>query len=82
MERRVVETIYPVCVPEAHGIWSWILDKLGVAREKGPKSKEFDADSFTFPWHLIKMGENDLMVINRRYFCLSLFLCSFLPFSF
>nr|CAD1840902.1 unnamed protein product [Ananas comosus var. bracteatus] len=67
LERRVVETIYPVCVPEAHGIWSWILDKLGVAREKGPKSKEFDADSITFPWHLIKMGESDLMVINRSF---------------
>ena len=66
MEKRMLETVYPVCVQKNSGIWSWILDKLGPAREIAQKPEEYELDLIAFPWHLMKIGEDDLLVTNRR----------------
>lgn len=68
METRVLETVYPVSnsYKRVGSLWSWILDKLGRGRDANPKPKEFDINSFSFPWHLLKSEGNDLFIINRR----------------
>lgn len=66
MERRTLETVFPASVSKTNGIWSWILDKLGFARAVDVQPEEFNLDSFTSPWHLLKFGENDLVIISRR----------------
>lgn len=63
----MLETVYPLCVLKNSGIWSWILDKLGLAREIAQKPEEYELDLITFPWHLMKIGEDDLLIANRRY---------------
>lgn len=67
MERRVLETVYPVSVQKSSGIWSMFLDKLGLAREVDEKPKGFELDSLSFPWHLLKLGEMDILIINRSF---------------
>ncbi|XP_019709474.1 uncharacterized protein [Elaeis guineensis] len=67
MEKRMLETVYPVCVQKNSGIWSWILDKLGLAREIAQKPEECELDLITFPWHLMKIGEDDLLITNRSF---------------
>ncbi|XP_008776209.2 uncharacterized protein LOC103696382 isoform X2 [Phoenix dactylifera] len=67
MEKRMLETVYPVCVQKNTGIWSWILDKLGLAREIAQKPKEYEPDFVAFPWHLMKIGEDDLLITNRSF---------------
>lgn len=67
MEKRVLETVYPVSVQKNSGIWSWILDKLGLTREIVQKPEEFDLDLITFPWHLMKIGEDNLLITNRSF---------------
>ncbi|XP_072974965.1 uncharacterized protein [Typha angustifolia] len=67
LEKRVLETVYPITVQKTSGMWSRILDKLGLAKEVAPKSQEIVADRMTFPWHLIKIEEDDLLIINRNF---------------
>ncbi|ONK63850.1 uncharacterized protein A4U43_C07F19580 [Asparagus officinalis] len=67
MERRMLETVFPVSVSRTTGIWSWILDKLGLARKVDDISDEFNLDSLSLPWHLLKSGENDLIILNRSF---------------
>ncbi|KAF0914133.1 hypothetical protein E2562_026523 [Oryza meyeriana var. granulata] len=66
LERRMLETVYPVSSKSSSGIWSWIVDKLGLRREDAP-SENFDADSIAFPWHLLKITEDDLLVADRNF---------------
>lgn len=65
LERRTLETMFPVSVTQNSGIWSWILDKLGLAKEADVKSEEFNMDLFASPWHLFKLGDRELVIINR-----------------
>lgn len=66
MENRVVETIYPASVPKSSGVWSWILDKLGLATKVIPQTGQLDLDLIKLPWHLLNTRENDLLTIDRR----------------
>ncbi|XP_020531063.1 uncharacterized protein LOC18447216 isoform X2 [Amborella trichopoda] len=68
MESRTVRTIYPIPDTKMSGnsIWNWVKSKLGLIREDVVEAEEFDMD-FTFPWHLIKMETNDLMIINHSF---------------
>ncbi|XP_077252837.1 NHL domain-containing protein isoform X2 [Tasmannia lanceolata] len=69
LETRMLETVYPIC--DSHlknnSIWNWILDKLGMRKDADPKPDESAVDSFNFPWHLMKSGENDFLIINRSF---------------
>ncbi|MQM09245.1 hypothetical protein Taro_042112 [Colocasia esculenta] len=67
MGRRVLETLYPVHDKKSSGIWSWILDKFSVGRKFRTESRELEEDSLSHPWHLMKSGEDDLLVINRSF---------------
>lgn len=66
MEKRVVETIYPPCVPKSSGVWGWILDKLGLGTKLVPENEMLDLDFIRFPWYLMKLGENELLTLGRR----------------
>nr|ADZ04632.1 hypothetical protein [Oryza glaberrima] len=64
--RRMLETVYPVSSKSSSGIWSWIVDKLGLRREDAP-SENFIADSIAFPWHLLNITEDDFLVADRNF---------------
>lgn len=66
MESRTLETMFPISAPKTSGVWNWILFKLGLAKDADVKSEEFDLDSFSSPWYLLKSGDDDLVIINRR----------------
>lgn len=82
--RRFLETVYPVFNKKGSGVWSWIIDKLGLTKEDASKKddasniQDFDADSVVFPWHLLKISEDDLLIADRRY--VPLFISSILSF--
>ncbi|WOK92755.1 hypothetical protein Cni_G01446 [Canna indica] len=65
MEKRVVETIYPPCVQKSSGVWSWILNKLGLGTEVVSQTEQVVLDVIKFPWYLMKTSENDLLAIDR-----------------
>lgn len=65
LERRTLDTMLPVSVSKTSGMWSWILDKLGLAREVDVKPEEINLDLFSSPWHLLKLGDEELVIINR-----------------
>lgn len=62
MKKRVVETIYPKVDSKASGIWGWIANKIG----KNEVSQNNDPDFFTFPWHLVELVDNDLLIFSHR----------------
>ena len=68
-----METVYPVFNKKDTGIWSWIVDKLGLTKEDtsvkedAPNIKDIDADSVVFPWHLLQISEDELLVADRKY---------------
>uniref|UniRef100_A0A0D9X448 Uncharacterized protein n=1 Tax=Leersia perrieri TaxID=77586 RepID=A0A0D9X448_9ORYZ len=63
--RRVLQTVYPAS-SKSTGIWSWLVEKLGLRREDAP-SENFDPDSISFPWHLLKITEEDFLVADRNF---------------
>ncbi|PNT66591.1 hypothetical protein BRADI_3g14412v3 [Brachypodium distachyon] len=65
--RRFLETVYPVFNKKSSGIWSWITDKLGLTKEVASNIQDFDADSVTFPWHLLQISEDDLLVADLNF---------------
>ncbi|XP_050206785.1 uncharacterized protein LOC126656295 [Mercurialis annua] len=65
MERRVVETLYPVSKID-NSLWTSILMKLGFGMSTAVKSSEFDSQ-LLFPWHLVKSVDDSLLVINRSF---------------
>ncbi|PSR94920.1 NHL repeat-containing protein [Actinidia chinensis var. chinensis] len=69
MERRVVETLYPICNGEKkdNSLWSWVMNKLWMKRDVNTKSEDLNSESFLFPWHLIKSLDNDLFIVNRSF---------------
>ena len=60
-----LETVYPV-FNRSNGIWSWITDRLGLRKEVAPTIQDFDADSIAFPWHLIQISVNNLLISYHR----------------
>jgi hypothetical protein len=64
--RRIVETVYPVS-NKSSGILSWIVDKVGLKKEVAPTIQDFDADLVAFPWHLIQISDDSLLVADRKY---------------
>lgn len=66
MERRVVETVFPVTNGGEKGICKWILDKIWTKRSIKLKSEEFNFPSLLFPWHLLKSSNNDIFILNQR----------------
>ncbi|KAG6514634.1 hypothetical protein ZIOFF_025003 [Zingiber officinale] len=67
MENRVVETIYPASVQKSSGVWSWLLDKLGLGTKVVSEAGQLDLDLIKLPWHLLNMRENDLLTIDRSF---------------
>ncbi|VAI76088.1 unnamed protein product [Triticum turgidum subsp. durum] len=71
--RRFLETVYPVFNKKGSGVWSWIIDKLGLTKEDASKKddasniQDFDAEPVVFPWHLLKISEDDLLVADRSF---------------
>lgn len=71
--RRILETVYPVFNKKGSDIWSWIVDKLGFTKEDTSKREDvlniqdIDADSVVFPWHLLQISEDDLLVADRNF---------------
>ncbi|KAK9145987.1 hypothetical protein Sjap_005890 [Stephania japonica] len=65
--RRTLETIYPSKAREKFGgVWSWILEKLGMTRST-IKEEELNLESLFLPWHLMRFEENSLLVANRSF---------------
>lgn len=69
MGTRVLETLYPPCNTnkKKNGLWSWIVNKLGMEKDTDTKPAEFDSGLLMFPWHLIKLVDGDLFIINRSF---------------
>ncbi|KAG8389096.1 hypothetical protein BUALT_Bualt02G0193700 [Buddleja alternifolia] len=67
MEMRVVETVFPDGGKKNKGLWGWILDKIWTKGGVKLQSEEFNSESFTFPWHLVKSSNNDLIVLNQSF---------------
>ncbi|GER50436.1 NHL domain-containing protein, partial [Striga asiatica] len=67
MERRVVETVFPVTgdSKRSRSLWNWILDKIWMNRNIKPHSEEFNSDSFLFPWHLLMSSGADTYVLDQ-----------------
>jgi len=62
MKKRVVETIYPMVDNKTGGILGWIANRFG----KNEVSQNTDPDFFIFPWHLMELVDNDLLIFNHR----------------
>ncbi|KAL8531104.1 hypothetical protein ACS0TY_007931 [Phlomoides rotata] len=67
MERRVVETVFPVTNGGKKGIWKTILDKIWTKRSIKLKSEELNFPSLLFPWHLMKSSDNDIFILNQSF---------------
>ncbi|KMZ65755.1 hypothetical protein ZOSMA_30G00360 [Zostera marina] len=63
MKKRVVETIYPMVDNKTGGILGWIANKFG----KNEVSQNTDPDFFIFPWHLMELVDNDLLIFNHSF---------------
>ncbi|VVA96700.1 unnamed protein product [Arabis nemorensis] len=70
---RVLETVYPKVIKKSGGVWSWIMEKLGLGKDDDTtvdadaKSEESDAHSLMFPWHILKRDEDSLLIINKSF---------------
>ncbi|KAG7630362.1 hypothetical protein ISN44_As03g007060 [Arabidopsis suecica] len=70
---RVLETVYPKVIKKTGGLWSWIMEKMGLGKDDDTtvdadtKSEEFDARSLLFPWHILKRDDESLLVINKSF---------------
>lgn len=70
MERRLVETVYPVSRSSGNwsqilGLWNWILNSLGIMKHN-EKTGEPDLYPIASPWHLLNSGDDELIVISHR----------------
>ena len=68
MGKRILETLYPTSNidKKSNGLWTWIMNKLGLGRSDDTKSEDLDSESLMFPWHLMKSKDDTLLIINRR----------------
>ncbi|KAK6164260.1 hypothetical protein DH2020_001124 [Rehmannia glutinosa] len=69
MERRVVETVFPVTDGSKRniGLWKWVLDKIWTKRIIKSEPEEFNSESFLFPWHLLRSSNDDIFVLNQSF---------------
>ncbi|KAK1351252.1 Six-bladed beta-propeller [Heracleum sosnowskyi] len=68
MERRVVETLYPMCNinNKRYSLWSWILDKIWPSNDPVAKSGTHDSETILYPWHMMK-SVDDLYILTRSF---------------
>ncbi|XP_075655567.1 uncharacterized protein LOC142625742 isoform X2 [Castanea sativa] len=69
MGKRILETLYPTSNidKKSNGLWTWIVNKLGLGRSVDTKSEDLDSESLMFPWHLMKSKDDTLFIINRSF---------------
>ncbi|CAH2054710.1 unnamed protein product [Thlaspi arvense] len=73
MKTRVLETVYPRVIKKTGGLWSWVMEKMGLGNDDDTtadadaKSEESDPRSLMFPWHLLKRDNDSLLVINKSF---------------
>uniref|UniRef100_A0A7N2R6H3 NHL domain-containing protein n=1 Tax=Quercus lobata TaxID=97700 RepID=A0A7N2R6H3_QUELO len=69
MGKRILETLYPTSniYKKSNGLWTWIMNKLGLGRSDDTKSEDLDSESLMFPWHLMKSKDDTLIIINRSF---------------
>ncbi|KAK7836297.1 protein suppressor of quenching 1 [Quercus suber] len=69
MGKRILETLYPTSNIDKknNGLWTWIVNKLGLGRSVDTKSEDLDSESLMFPWHLMKSKDDTLLIINRSF---------------
>ncbi|KFK38162.1 hypothetical protein AALP_AA3G076900 [Arabis alpina] len=73
IKTRVLETVYPKVIKKSGGVWSWIMEKLGIGKDDDTavdadaKSEESDAHSLMFPWHILKRDDDSLLIINKSF---------------
>ncbi|KAL0744226.1 hypothetical protein Bca4012_085739 [Brassica carinata] len=73
IKTRVLETVYPKVIKKSGGLWSWIMEKMGLEKDDDTtvdaeaKSEESDAPSLMFPWHILKRDDDSLLVINKSF---------------
>ncbi|XP_056842449.1 uncharacterized protein LOC108857050 isoform X2 [Raphanus sativus] len=71
IKTRVLETVYPKVIKKSGGLWSWIMEKVGIEKDDDTtvdadaQSEESDAPSLMFPWHILKRDNDTLLVINK-----------------
>ncbi|EOA29702.1 hypothetical protein CARUB_v10016474mg [Capsella rubella] len=71
---RVLETVYPKVVKKSGGMWSWIMEKLGLGKDDDTtvdadaKLEEFDARSLLFPWHILKKRDDESLLVSNKSF--------------
>ncbi|KAF6173598.1 hypothetical protein GIB67_022957 [Kingdonia uniflora] len=67
MGKRILETLHPIGYTnkKISGAWGWILDRLGMKVKSSPESEEIDLEPLVFPWHLMLLRENNLLILNR-----------------
>lgn len=67
MGTRVLETLYPPGNTKKKGLWSQIMNKLGLEKDADTNPAQFDSGLLMFPWHLMKSVDGgDFFIINRR----------------
>ncbi|XP_010447752.1 PREDICTED: uncharacterized protein LOC104730208 isoform X2 [Camelina sativa] len=73
IDSRVLETVYPKVIKKSGGLWSWIMEKMGLGKDDeitvdvDAKSEEFDPRSLLFPWHVLKRDDESLLVSNKSF---------------
>uniref|UniRef100_A0A1J3JBQ1 NHL repeat-containing protein 2 n=1 Tax=Noccaea caerulescens TaxID=107243 RepID=A0A1J3JBQ1_NOCCA len=73
IKTRVLETVYPKVIKKSGGLWSWMMEKMGLGKDDDAtvdadaKSEESDAHSLMFPWHILKRDNDSLLVINKSF---------------
>ncbi|KAI4365745.1 hypothetical protein MLD38_021707 [Melastoma candidum] len=68
MERRVVETIYPKddSQRKVNSLWTWVKEVVGLSSDENVEL-ESDAGELMFPWHIIRLEDGALFVVNRSF---------------
>ncbi|CAH8355176.1 unnamed protein product [Eruca vesicaria subsp. sativa] len=73
IKTRVLETVYPKVIKKSGGLWSWVMEKMGLGKDDDTtvdtdaKSEESDSPSLLFPWHILKRDDDSLLVINKSF---------------
>lgn len=67
MRCRLVETIYPKDYSKTKvTVWSWIVNMLGLQRQTIADSGAPDTHILDFPWHIMQLDADKLLIISRR----------------
>ncbi|XP_039025013.1 uncharacterized protein LOC120158174, partial [Hibiscus syriacus] len=68
LESRVLETIYPTSSNKrSTSLWTWIRTKLGFSGDADLKLDEHDSQALMCPWHLINLGDNNILITSRSF---------------